>query len=59
MTGVVDLRFSECIVADPLGVKQIGVIGWGSQAPAQAQNLRNSLAEANSYIVVKVFFVVL
>lgn len=28
------------------GIKQIGVIGWGSQAPAQAQNLRDSLAEA-------------
>src|SRR5882672_7052507 len=26
------------------GVKQIGVIGWGSQGPAQAQNLRESLA---------------
>ena len=26
------------------GIKQIGVIGWGSQAPAQAQNLRDSLA---------------
>ena len=25
------------------GVRQIGVIGWGSQAPAQAQNLRDSL----------------
>src|ERR1035437_4789806 len=25
------------------GVKQIGVIGWGSQGPAQAQNLRDSL----------------
>ncbi|RHY36543.1 hypothetical protein DYB38_008440, partial [Aphanomyces astaci] len=25
------------------GVKQIGVVGWGSQAPAQAQNLRDSL----------------
>ena len=25
------------------GVKQIGVIGWGSQGPAQAQNLRESL----------------
>src|SRR2546423_1723130 len=24
------------------GVKQIGVIGWGSQGPAQAQNLRDS-----------------
>lgn len=25
------------------GIKQIGVIGWGSQAPAQAQNLKESL----------------
>jgi ketol-acid reductoisomerase len=25
------------------GTKQIGVIGWGSQGPAQAQNLRESL----------------
>ncbi|KDD76783.1 catalytic domain of acetohydroxy acid isomeroreductase [Helicosporidium sp. ATCC 50920] len=28
------------------GIKQIGVLGWGSQAPAQAQNLRESLKEA-------------
>jgi ketol-acid reductoisomerase len=27
-------------------VKKIGVIGWGSQAPAQAQNFRDSLAAA-------------
>lgn len=27
------------------GIKQVGVIGWGSQAPAQAQNLRESLSE--------------
>lgn len=27
-----------------VGIKQIGVIGWGSQGPAQAQNLRDSLA---------------
>ncbi|MGI8710020.1 MAG: ketol-acid reductoisomerase [Acidimicrobiales bacterium] len=26
------------------GIDQIGVIGWGSQGPAQAQNLRDSLA---------------
>lgn len=26
------------------GIKTIGVIGWGSQGPAQAQNLRESLA---------------
>ena len=25
------------------GIGQIGVIGWGSQGPAQAQNLRDSL----------------
>ncbi|MFA5994567.1 MAG: ketol-acid reductoisomerase, partial [Parcubacteria group bacterium] len=28
------------------GINQIGVIGWGSQGPAQAQNLRDSLAGA-------------
>ncbi|KAG2490509.1 hypothetical protein HYH03_011131 [Edaphochlamys debaryana] len=27
-------------------IKKIGVIGWGSQAPAQAQNLRDSIAAA-------------
>jgi ketol-acid reductoisomerase len=26
------------------GISQIGIIGWGSQGPAQAQNLRESLA---------------
>ncbi|XP_008775613.2 ketol-acid reductoisomerase, chloroplastic-like [Phoenix dactylifera] len=36
------------------GIKQIGVIGWGSQGPAQAQNLRDSLAEARSDIAVKI-----
>lgn len=36
------------------GIKQIGVIGWGSQAPAQAQNLRDSLAEAKADIKVKI-----
>jgi ketol-acid reductoisomerase len=34
------------------GIKQIGVIGWGSQGPAQAQNFRDSLE--GSGIVVKV-----
>lgn len=34
------------------GVSQIGVIGWGSQGPAQAQNLRDSLAGTD--ITVKV-----
>ena len=36
------------------GIKQVGVIGWGSQAPAQAQNLKDSLAEvgADSKVVI-------
>jgi ketol-acid reductoisomerase len=34
------------------GIQQIGVIGWSSQGPAQAQNLRDSLEGTN--IVVKV-----
>ena len=29
------------------GVRQIGVVGWGSQGPAQAQNLRESLESAD------------
>jgi ketol-acid reductoisomerase len=29
------------------GIKQIGVLGWSSQGPAQAQNLRDSLAGAD------------
>ncbi|KAG6637240.1 hypothetical protein CIPAW_11G165600 [Carya illinoinensis] len=36
------------------GIKQIGCIGWGSQGPSQAQNLRDSLAEVKSDIVVKI-----
>lgn len=36
------------------GVKQIGVIGWGSQGPAQAKNIRDSLQAAGSKINVKV-----
>jgi len=34
------------------GIRQIGVIGWSSQGPAQAQNLRDSLADSG--ITVKV-----
>ncbi|MFP4509498.1 MAG: ketol-acid reductoisomerase [Spirochaetota bacterium] len=34
------------------GVKTIGVIGWGSQGPAQAQNLRDSLEHTD--ITVKI-----
>ena len=36
------------------GIKEIGVIGWGSQAPAQAQNLRDSLNEAGCDIKVRI-----
>ena len=32
----------------------MGVIGWGSQAPAQAQNLRDSFAEANMDVKVTI-----
>lgn len=35
-------------------IKNIGVIGWGSQAPAQAQNLRDSLKEAGADTVVSI-----
>ncbi|MBT7088085.1 ketol-acid reductoisomerase, partial [bacterium] len=34
------------------GIKQIGVIGWSSQGPAQAQNLRDSLAGSNMKVKV-------
>ena len=34
------------------GISQIGVIGWGSQGPAQAQNLRDSLADTDIKVVV-------
>ncbi|MDB4977595.1 MAG: hypothetical protein JWN48_5936 [Myxococcaceae bacterium] len=34
------------------GIKQIGVIGWGSQGPAQAQNLRDSLEGTSIKVVV-------
>lgn len=36
------------------GIKNIGVIGWGSQAPAQAQNLKDSLAEAGADVKVTI-----
>ena len=34
------------------GISQIGVIGWGSQGPAQAQNLRDSLEGTNIKVAV-------
>lgn len=34
------------------GIKQIGVIGWSSQGPAQAQNLRDSLQGTDIKVVV-------
>jgi ketol-acid reductoisomerase len=36
------------------GIKKIGVIGWGSQAPAQAQNIRDSVTEAGLDIPVTI-----
>jgi ketol-acid reductoisomerase len=36
------------------GIKKIGVIGWGSQAPAQAQNLADSLKAAGADISVSI-----
>ena len=35
-------------------IKKVGVLGWGSQAPAQAQNLRDSFAEANMDVKVSI-----
>jgi hypothetical protein len=35
-------------------VKQVGVIGWGSQAPAQAQNMRDSFEAAGLDIKVTI-----
>jgi len=34
------------------GVKQIGVLGWSSQGPAQAQNLRDSLEHLGIKVIV-------
>jgi ketol-acid reductoisomerase len=34
------------------GISQIGVIGWGSQGPAQAMNLRDSLRETQIKVTV-------
>ncbi len=36
------------------GIKKVGVLGWGSQAPAQAQNLRDSFAEADMDVKVTI-----
>lgn len=36
------------------GISSIGVIGWGSQAPAQAQNLRDSLNESGTSVTVSI-----
>jgi len=35
-----------------VGISQIGVIGWGSQGPAQAQNLKESLSGTNTRVAV-------
>jgi ketol-acid reductoisomerase len=36
------------------GIEKIGVIGWGSQAPAQAQNLKDSLEVAGAKATVTI-----
>ena len=36
------------------GISKIGVIGWGSQGPAQAQNLRDTITELGLDITVKI-----
>merc|ERR1712157_692530 len=36
------------------GIKNIGVIGWGSQAPAQGQNLKDSLEVAGADVKVSI-----
>ena len=36
------------------GIEKIGIIGWGSQAPAQAQNLRDSLKSINLEIPIQI-----
>jgi ketol-acid reductoisomerase len=36
------------------GIEKIGIIGWGSQAPAQAQNLRDSLNSINLDIPIQI-----
>jgi len=36
------------------GIKKVGVIGWGSQAPAQAQNMRESFAEAGMDVTISI-----
>ena len=36
------------------GIKQIGIIGWGSQSPAQYQNINDSLRSINSNIDLKI-----
>ncbi|KAJ1495005.1 6-phosphogluconate dehydrogenase [Baffinella frigidus] len=36
------------------GIKKVGVIGWGSQAPAQAQNLADTFKEINLEIPVAI-----
>lgn len=50
------VTFIQCsaAVAGARCAFQVGVIGWGSQAPAQAQNMRESFAEAGLDIKVTI-----
>uniref|UniRef100_A0A7S0RSI8 Acetohydroxy-acid reductoisomerase n=1 Tax=Pyramimonas obovata TaxID=1411642 RepID=A0A7S0RSI8_9CHLO len=36
------------------GIKKVGVIGWGSQGPAQAQNMRDSIEAAGLDITMRI-----
>ena len=54
---LVQASCEESCLADNVAaadIKKVGVIGWGSQAPAQAQNLRDSFAEANMDVKVSI-----
>lgn len=45
--------YSRCVSTfHDSGIMSIGVIGWGSQAPAQAQNLVDSLKGSNVKVMV-------
>ena len=40
-------------------IKQIGIIGWGSQAPSQVQNLNDTLRSINSDIKIYINKIIL
>jgi len=48
------LNLQWCMLCNNAGIEKVGVLGWGSQAPAQAQNLRDSFAEADMDVKVTI-----